>query len=287
MGLDMLMSKIRYLKKHEIYCIMFVISLFFVSLFSVLTSYSTSFTNSTSYISFLGFKIYDFSATVALIIGILAFFATLFNTDKTYKAMKLSSVPEKSINLLIDLKFIFNEYEHYNKKDKNDEFIVLTKILKYWNEHQKAFTLLTPYFYKEFLKIVTTDYYNTNKETEKQTKTIENKTDPKLADYSKSNSKYIFSALIAQITNIAFENGECCFEFIEPRLIKDEIDIAQVGATPDNYRKIKINKNELEKYIKNIEGTSTNKLANSEFENLYNKIKKLVNDLKREIEEYE
>lgn len=258
-----LKSKIGYLKKSEIYCIYFIISLIIIIIFVVSTSFSTNSTNSTaSFISFKGFKIYEFGTTVALLVGILAFFASLFNTDKNYKAMKLSSIPDKSANILIDLEFAFNEY-------KDDEFKLLTEILNYWRDHQKAFRLLTPHFYKEFLKIL---------------KTEENKNNLKTSEI---NAEYIYMAIIAQITNIALENTEPIFSFIKPELIKDDKNIESLGENEGNYTEFEINKNQFNNYISKIKGEKTQALINDKFNNLDKNIKKLLKDLKRELEEYE
>lgn len=266
---DIIKSKFRkrYLKKSKIYSICLVISIVIIILFSTqLSSVLLNLINPR--IPIQNLKIYDLGATVALIVGILSFYASLYTSDKNYKAMKLSAIPDTSTNLLIDLEYIFNKYELY--KDDKDEFIVLIKILEYWKEHQKAIRLLTPHFYKEFLKILT------SKETI-------NDTDLN----SVKNSKYILMAMKSQITNIAFEQETGVFSFIDPNLIRDDIDISELGDDLDNYTDMRFTKNDLNEYVGGISGVNTKKLTKTKFRDIEVKFKNLLDDLKKEIEEYD
>jgi len=109
----------------------------------------------------------------------------------------------------------------------------------------------------------------------------------KKGNYKEENSKYIFKALVAQITDIAFENTECIFEFICPDLIEDEINVKELGEDLNNYTKIKINHSALKNYITSIKGQSTQESINLKFTDFHDKIKKLVDNLEKEIEEYD
>ena len=253
-----------YCKKRWKYCIYFFIALSFII---GVTSFMTpiNINNNKAYFDILGLKIYDIGSLVALIIGLLAFFGTIYSVDRNYKSMKLSSLPEKSANLLIDLEFIFNEYEN-----DEDNFKLLTDILKYWKDHQKAFRLLTPHFYKKFLKIIS------DQEKIKNNDSIYN-----------INAQYVMMAIKAQITNIAFENENNIFSFIKPNLIYDDKNIENVGEDIDNYIEFKIEKNNFERYINNFEGENTQKLTYRKFKKFNRAIDCLLNDLKREIEEYD
>lgn len=285
-----------YIKKCWKYLFYFAIAITVIILF-FLTATPTSIKNETVYYTFVNLKIYDIGAFVALIVGILAFFGTVYSVDKNYKAMKLSSLPDKSANLLIDLEFAFNEYEICKRFGKEDEFILLIEILKYWKDHQKAFRLLTPHFYKEFLKIVTIEYHTKSNKRHFRVKyeiskklldnSIENNDDESNINYSNDNATYIFKAIIAQITNIAFDNDRDYFSFIKPNLIEDGNDIKEIGANLENYTEFKISKLNFKDYIENIAGDETRKLTNDEFTNLNKKFENLLNDLKREIEEYD
>lgn len=283
-----------YLKKCWKYLLYITIALIIIISF-IHTGTHTGIKNETIYFTIFSLKIYDMGSLVALIVGILAFFGTIYSVDKNYKAMKLSSLPDKSANLLIDLEFSFNEYDLKKKYGEEDEFILLIEILKYWKEHQKAFRLLTPHFYKEFLKIITNEYYTKynikkskfneyDKSSGNELKINNTENDIK---YSNDNSIYIIKAIIAQITNIAFENDKGYFSFIKPNLIKDTTDIKEIGAYPDNYKEFKISKSNFERYIDEIEGDETRELTSDKFKNLNKKFKNLLEDLKREIEEYD
>lgn len=296
---------------------------------------TTSITNETMFSSIVGWKFNDGSIFVALITSITTILVTHYSVNKNYKSIKLSMLSEDSVNLLIDLEFEFNKYNSYTE-GKKDEFILLTEILKHWKDYQKAFKLLTPQFYTEFLrithsllkentiyseppekehfnKIIAEKYIEKNNETEKETaelktnehptkkedntektsnnEKLENKEESpqiaKINNYKNENSKYILKALVVQITDIAFENSECIFEFLCPDLIEDEINIKELGENSNNYTKIKIEYNALKNYIKSIKGQSTQESTNLKFINFHKEIKKLLDNLEKEIEEYD
>lgn len=249
-----------YIKQCWKYFLYILVALIVITTF-IFTMKPPTMNNETYYL-IAGIKIYDLGSLVALIVGIFAFIGTIYSVDKNYRGLKLSSIPDKSANLLIDLELAFNEY-------KDDEFKLLTEILNYWKDHQKAFRLLTPHFYKEFLKILKNLEINKNTEIPIQ------------------NAEYIYMAIIAQITNIALENNEPYFSFIKPELIKDDENIKKLGETEDNYIEFEINKNNFNDYISKIKGEKTQNEANNKFKKLDKNIKKLLKDLKRELEEYE
>ena len=184
----------------------------------------------------------------------------------------------------IDLELSLNKYGN----SERDEIVLLTEILKYWKNHQKAFRLLTPNFYKNFLKIVAEYSQNIkNEETIENTKDNENQQNNENEKHSIENSKYFLKALVAQITNIAFDNDDACFSFIKPDLIEDNTNIRELGNDLKNYTKVKMTKNDLFSYIKSISDDDTKKLTKEGFEKLTEKFKNLLDDLKIEIEEYD
>ena len=72
----------------------------------------------------------DWVVFVTLLVGMLTVIITAYEINKSYKSMKFSSLPEHSMNLLIDLKYLFNEY----KVNQFDELNLLLEILKYWRK---------------------------------------------------------------------------------------------------------------------------------------------------------
>ena len=253
-----------YLKKCWKYTIYILILIGVILTFFLKISTPINLNNQASPLISIGLKIHDIGALVALIVGILSFFGTIYTVDRNYKAMKLSSIPEKSVNLLIDLEFTFNEFED------EDKLILLTEILKYWKNHQKAFRLLTPNFYKNFLKIIS------NNDKIKNNDSIPN-----------INSKYVLCAIKAQISDIAFENDECIFSFIEPQLIQDDENLKFIGENIKNYTEIRKEKNVFEKYINNFRGKKTRKITLEKFKKFNHDIECLLRDLKLEISEYD
>ena len=256
------------LKNSQKYVIIFVACLIVVTPFFCDIS-PTTIQNETVYIPFVGLKITNIGAYVALIVGILAFIGTIYNTDKTYKAMKLSAIPDNSVNLLIDLEFKFNEFEVYKLKGEGDEFILLIQILKFWKDHQKAFRLLTPNFYKSFIKFIS----NPEKICEDD-------------EIYEINAKYIMNAILTQFTNIALENDDCPFYFIKPNKITDDSNIKYIGDLKIVYTEFNINKINFNKYINDIHGQKTKEITFKKYGLLENDVKSLINTLKSEIEEY-
>lgn len=246
-----------YIKRCWKYIGYLLLAVLVIILFLKLTTNSTMI-NETFYIPYIDLKIYDLGSLVALMVGILAFLGTVYSVDKNYQALKLTSLPDNSANLLIDLEFLFSEYNE-------DELVLLTEILKYWKSNQKSFRLLTPHFYKEFLKIITEE--KSSKET--------------------NAYQYILKALVAQITNIAFDSDKATFSFIKPKLIEENVNLEELGNDIKNYITIEMTKKDLNTYIESIPDENTKTLAKREFKNLTKKIKSLLNDLKREIEEYD
>ena len=257
-----------YLKKTEKIIIFSIITIIFISfLFISLVPFEIN--NETYYIIPNFLKIKNMDSFVALIVGILAFIGTIYNTDKTSKMMKVSAIPEKSANLLMDLGFTFNEYEIYKKQGNGDEFILLTQILLFWREHQYAFKLLTPNFYKNFIKLIS-----------KEEIIRKNNITPI------KNSKYVIMAIITHITNIALLHDESDFSFIKSDLINDDNNLKELGEDSDNYcNPFKFNKIDLNNYINTINGFETRKLTEDKFSLLKKDINKLLRELKREIED--
>lgn len=257
-----------YKKRWKIYAIiLFVIIIALISLF-LPNSYKT-INNESVAISSVGFVISDFDVFAAFFAGILAFMAAIYTSDRNFKAIKLSAIPENSMNLLLDLEFLFNEYELSKKEGKNDEFILLIQILKYWKEHQKAFMLLTPHFYRKFSKLLY-DYELINDNDKIHVK----------------NAKYIINAILTHISNSALENTNCPFTFIIPELINDKLVIKEIGDISNTYVKFEFNKYNLNEYINKIHGKNTKKYVSKKFNALTLRIKYLLFDLKEEIEEY-
>lgn len=304
-----------------------IITYFFCPLYP-----TTSTNNETIFLSMFGWKFNDGSVFAALLTSIITILVTHYSVNKNYKSIKLSALPDNSMNLLIDLEFKFYNYKTCNK----DEFILLTEILKYWKSNQKAFKLLTPKFYSDFLRIthiflkentaqleiredelhnktseekeetpINEDNNHKNTEETDETQLKENPSNEnnknentkendentldeseKITDYGDENSDYILRALIVQITNTAFENDEPCFEFINPKLVTDD-NIQELGEDLKNYSKIKITTPTLKEYTESIAGNSTQKSTIIKFETFHNEIKKLLDTLKKEIEEYD
>lgn len=233
-------------------------------------AHETVVNNETMFSTFVGFKLKDGSIFTALLIGIATILTTLYTTERSYKIMRLSSIPDKSTNLLLNLEFEFNEYDIYKQKNRADEIILFIRILKYWREHQKAFRLLAPMFYKDFVDFISTPE-------------IINKRDQNF----EKNSKYVINAILTQITNIALEKDNETFYFLNPSQIKDFYDIKQKGNMKHCYIEIKLDKNNLNEYITEINGEKTRICCIEKFEKLCNKICFILNTLKIEIEDYD
>lgn len=256
-----------YLKSKEIYLIVGAISILVVFL-AFCPIEITTFNNETMFNTFFNLKFADGGVFAAICVGIISVLVSGYFNVKSYKSVKLTSIPTNSANLLIDLEYIFNKYERNNNND--DIFLLLLQILKYWKEHQQVFRLLTPHFYKKFLKIWS-----------KAKKVSKNDSIPE------KNSKYILNALIIQLSDIAITTENEFFTFIRPELISDDADIATIGINPTTIFKDKISKKNFLDYIDDISGEKTRKLTKYEFLKLDEDLNKLINDLKREIEEYD
>ena len=134
-----------YLKSKEIYIIVGTIALIVVFLaFCPIEIITVN--NQTMFSTFFNLKFEDGGVFAAIAVGIITVLVTGYFNVKNYKSVKLTSIPTNSANLLIDLEYIFNEYELHNKDHEEDLFPLLLQILKYWKEHQQVFRLLTPKF---------------------------------------------------------------------------------------------------------------------------------------------
>ena len=270
MTIDRLWPKyLPYIKRKYIYALFAIFAILCIILSFWPYTSNGIFNNATTYYSPLGFEINQFTVFGAFFVGILAFIASIYNTNENYKAMKLSSIPEKSLNLMIDLEFLFNEYEIKSKIGEEDEITLLVEILKYWKNHQKAFKLLTPKFYKEFIEFISYPE-------------IINKNDK---PYEK-NAKYAINAILTHITNIALENENEDFYFIKPQYIKDDSDMKLIGDCELFYSKFEFDKQALYEYIGKLEGQKTKKYCEKQFKRINGNLKKLLTNLKKELEEY-
>ena len=70
--------------------------------------------------NFIGLFFKDHSALITLIGIITAFLGTIYTIDMNFKASKLSSLPEDSVNLLIELEYQFNEYKIAKQNGEED-----------------------------------------------------------------------------------------------------------------------------------------------------------------------
>lgn len=252
-----------YLKSKEIFFIVGIISIIVVFL-AFCPIELIVIDNQTTFNTFLNLKFEDGGVFAAFAVGIITVLVSSYYNVKNYKSLKLTSIPTNSANLLIDLEYIFNEYEIY---DENDVFSLLLQILSYWKEHQKVFRLLTPHFYKKFLKIWS-----------KAKKINENK------DVAEKNSKIILNAIIIQLSDIAITNESKSFSFIRSDLITDEEDLEHLNG---DYVELDISKNDFLDYIDNISGQKTKKKTKNKFLRLDEELNTLMNELKRELEEYD
>lgn len=224
------------------------------------------FNNETVFVTVFGWKFKDHSALVTAIVGMFAFFITKYNVDMNFKSAKLSSIPNNSADLLIDLELLLNEYDNDNNFDVIETFI---EILKYWKNHQKALRLLAPKFYKKFLK-----FYSMPLQLECE-------------DLPQINGEYIIKAMRTQIIDVAFDGNKQEFYFIKPSLIKMEMDIRNLGVSKDNYRSFELNKKGLKYYIDKIDCENTKFATNKKFLMLLSDLEVLLDYLKTEIVNYD
>lgn len=255
-----------YLKSSEIYIIVGTIAIIVV-FFAFCPIEIITINNQTMFNTFFNLKFEDGGVFTAITVGILTVLVTGYFNIKNYKSTKLASIPTNSANLLIDLEYIFNEYEVYDKNNEEDIFLLVLQILKYWKEHQQVFRLLTPHFYKKFMKIWS------------KAKNI-NQND----SIPEKNSKHILNAIIIQLSDIAVAHENDYFKFIAPELITDDESIENLN---EEHNYFKISKKKFLEYINNISGPETKKQTKKEFSRLYKDLSKLINELKREIEEYD
>lgn len=224
--------------------------------------------NETMFKTVLGYKFKDHNALVAAIIGILAFFATIYSVDMNYKSTKLSSLPDNAVDLLIDLEYLFNEFKIDKENNKEDVIIFFMDILKFWKNHQKAFRLLSPKFYKKFLKLYSTPFK------------IEGN------DAAQINSEYIIKAMRTQIMDVALGNNEAKFYFIKPSIFRNDINILDIRDSKENYDYYEMSKLGLKSYIGQLNG-ETHMLTAEKFDDFCFDLEKLLFDLKEEISNYD
>jgi len=255
-----------YLKSKEKYLIIggvvaFIVTLVFCPVFQ------TSSNNGTMFNTLIGLKFQDGGVFAALIVGIGTVLATVYNSNKNYKAMKLSLIPTKSANLLIDLEHIFNEYEIYSNEFGEDSIILLIQILNFWSEHQKVFRVLTPNFYNNLMNLWD------------KLKLIEEND-----DIPEKNSKYVFNMIIQEFSKVPSNKNKKTFLFINPELISDYVVFGHDG---DELIEYDMDRWGLCKFINDISGSKTRMLTDSFVDDFYSDLKNALSDLKREIEEYD
>lgn len=219
--------------------------------------------------NFTGLLFKDHSALITLISIFTALLGTIYTIDMNFKASKLSSLPEDSVNLLIELEYEFNEFKIAKQNGEDDVIYFFVEILKCWKDNQKAFRLLTPKFYKQFLNFYSKPL-NTN-----------NKSCPE------KNSEYIIKAMKTQIIDIALARSKPKFYFINPKIIKDDYDYQFIENSKKCFKTCEINKKNLNKYIENIKGENTKKLTQTKFNELCNELCNLLINLKNEIDNYD
>lgn len=255
-----------YLKNSEIYVIVGTISIIFVFL-AFCPIQMVTVNDQIMFNTFFNLKFGDGGVFAAITVGIITVLVSSYYNNKTYKSMKLSSIPTNSANLLVDLEYIFNEYEIYKKDNDDDVLLLLLQVLNYWKEHQKVFRLLTPHFYKKFLKLWSkAENFNENDRI-----------------YVK-NSKYLFNSIIIQLSDIALRDEDHSFSLIKPELVNDDEDIEKIKR---EYKEFKISKNNILGFINDISGPKTRKVTENKFLKFYKDLDSLFNDLKKEIQEYD
>jgi len=256
------------LKRILEYLIVWLILIFFTILFFYSTK-PTLIYNETMFTNFTGLLFKDHSALITLIGIITAFLGTIYTIDMNFKASKLSSLPEDSVNLLIELEYQFNEYKIAEQKGEEDIIYFFVEILKCWKDNQKAFRLLTPKFYKQFL-----NFYSKPSNTNEKS-------------YPEKNSDYIIKAMKTQIIDIALVGRNLKFFFINPKIIEDDYDYQFIEDSKICFKTCEINKKNLNRYIENIKGENTKKLTQTKFNELCNELSNLLTNLKNEIDQYD
>ena len=104
-----------YLKNSEIYLIVGTLSIIVVFL-AFCPIQLVTINNQTMFNTFFNLKFEDGGVFAAIIVGIITVLVSGHYNNKNYKSMKLASIPTNSANLLIDLEYMFNEYEIYKQK---------------------------------------------------------------------------------------------------------------------------------------------------------------------------
>lgn len=249
------------------YIVFVIIALFISSIFLAPTEIDPS-TNETMFSNYIGWKFKDHSAFVAAIIGIFAFFATLYNVDMNFKSTKLSSLPNDAVDLMIHLEYSFNEFKIDKQNNEEDIIIFFRDILRVWEKHQKAFRLLAPNFYKNFLEL-----YSKPKKID-------------TGNIAQINSEFIIKAIQTQIIDIAFEKNMSKFYFIKPSLIINDKNIRDIENSKENYDYYELNKKGLKSYINHLTG-ETKLLTDEKFDDFCFDLEELLDDLKEEIGNYD
>lgn len=248
--------------------ISYMIVAFIIAFIFLYPSNDVIINNETMFTTVLGCKFKDHNSLVAAIIGILAFFATVYSVDMNYKSAKLSSLPDNAVDLLIDLEYFFNEFQINKDNNKDDVILFFMDILRFWKKHQKVFRLLSPKFYKKFLKLYSMPVK------------IENN------NVSQINSEYIIKAMRTQIIDVALENNEAKFYFIKPSIFTNDINILDIQDSKENYDFYQMDKNGLKLYINQLDD-ETYKLAAEKFDDFCFDLEKLLFDLKEEMSNYD
>lgn len=253
-------------------CKCLIILLIIIILFSVMFVYSTKpivINNETMFTNFTGLVFKDHSVLITIIGIIIAFLGTIYTIKMNFKASKLSSLPEDSVNLLIELEYEFNEFKIAKQNGEEDVIYIFVEILKNWKNHQKAFRLLTPKFYKQFLNFYSQPL-NINKES-----------------YPETNSDYIIKAMKTQIMDIALAGGKSEFFFINPKIIDDDYDYQFIENSEICFKTCEIDKMNLNNYIRNIKGKNTKEITQIKFNKFCDELCNLLTNLKNEIDKYD
>lgn len=247
------------------YVIIFILIIFVFIIF--FPNPCSSMNNETVTYSIIGLPIGDYGFSSAIIVGLLAFITSIYSTDKQFKITKLSSMPEKASNLLVDLEVIFNNYEFDQKNKCADEIATFLNILELWKEHQTIFRLLTPNFYINFQKVLT---YSTKGYNEKDT-------------IPESNKDFITYHILDSIMKVGLNNKNKLFKYKKSDLCKDDEDIFTIVEECE----FVMTKKSFLNYISQINGNDTKKLTNEWFLDFTKKIKGILNDLNYEIHQYD
>lgn len=219
--------------------------------------------------NFTGLIFKDYSVVVTIIGIIIAFLGTIYTIDMNFKASKLSSLPEVSVNLLIEMEYQFNEYKIAKQNNEGDVIYFFVEILKCWKDNQKAFRLLTPKFYKQFL-----NFYSMPLKINEES-------------FPEKNSDYIIKAIKTQLMDIALSGSRSKFFFINPKIIVDDYDCQFTEDSELCFKNCLFDKKSLDEYIDNIKGENTRELTQIKYDDLCNELCILLKSLKNEIDNYD